>query len=244
MNVAVLAAIPAQTGLLAWLEGRGCRTLRSTEADLSRIHPRLGLIGARLWPWTLNAIAAVMSGQSSATNRNAGVETNSASIIDSNRGRITHTALAAPRKSRNMTTYTNIPAANQAGSQAEPDNKPASADPISARDLENTTGSSADLYDVPHDTSIVFLPDGPRAWVSGVYADGFAGRRIPVAERRDGSQIVVTLGRLIHFSEGGWDGDENEGVYDLRPTKAMKRVARTRQPKKADLAVKLSGARR
>jgi hypothetical protein len=47
MNVAVLAAIPAQTGLLAWLEARGWRTLRSTEADLSRIHARLGRIGAR-----------------------------------------------------------------------------------------------------------------------------------------------------------------------------------------------------
>jgi hypothetical protein len=142
-----------------------------------------------------------------------------------------------------MTTYTNSPAANQASVQAEPDNKYASADPVSARDLENTTGSSADLYGGPHDTSIVFLPDGPRAWVSGVYADGFAGRRIPVAERRDGSQIVVTLGRLIHFSEGGWDGDENEGVYELRPTKAAKRIARGGQPKKAGLAVKVSGAR-
>ena len=143
-----------------------------------------------------------------------------------------------------MARYTNIPAANQASVQAELDNKPASADPISARDLENTTGSRADLYGVPHDTSIVFLPEGPRGSVSGVYAGEFPGRRIPVAERRDGSQIFVTLGRLIHFSKG-WDGDEDEGVYELRLSKATKRTARARQPKKADLAVKASaGARR
>jgi hypothetical protein len=231
MSVAVLAAISAQTGLLAWLEARGCRTLRSTEADLSRIHARLGLIGA----WSV-ALDAERDG-----GVHARVETNSASIIDSNRGRITHTALAAPRRSRSMATYINMPAATQASVQAELGDKPASIDPISARYLENTTGSSADLHGVPHDTSIVFLPDGPRASVSGVYADGFAGRRIPVAERRDGSQIVVTLGRLIHFSKG-WDGDEDEGVYELRPTK---RIARARRPKKADLAVKASaGARR
>jgi hypothetical protein len=138
-----------------------------------------------------------------------------------------------------MATYTNIPAANQASVQAEPGNKHASADPISARDLENTTGSSADLYGVPHDTSIVFLPDGARALVSGVYAGEFADHLIPVAERRDGSQIVVTLGRLIYFSKG-WDGDEDEGVYELRPTKATRRIARARQPKKAGLAVKVS----
>lgn len=47
MNATVLAAISAQTGLLAWLEPPGCRTLRSTEADPSRIPARLGLIGAR-----------------------------------------------------------------------------------------------------------------------------------------------------------------------------------------------------
>jgi hypothetical protein len=142
-----------------------------------------------------------------------------------------------------MARYTNISATNQARAQAEPDNGPASAEPFAARDLENTTGSSADLDGVPHDTSIVFLPDGPRALVSGVYADGFAGRRIPVAERQDGSQIIVTLGRLIHFSKG-WDGDEDEGVYELRPTKATERVARAGQLRKADLAVKASGARR
>lgn len=89
----------------------------------------------------------------------------------------------------------------------------------------------------------MFLPEGPRALVSGDHAAGFAGLRIPIAERRDGSQIVVTLGRLIHFSKG-WDGDEDEGVYELRPTKPAKRIARTGQPKKADLAVKVSGARR
>jgi hypothetical protein len=127
--------------------------------------------------------------------------------------------------------------------QAEPDNKLACADPFSARDLENTTGSSADLHGVPHDTSLLFLPDGPHAFISGVYAGEFVGRRIPVAERRDGSQIVVTLGRLVHFS-GGWDGDDDEGVYDLRPTRATKRRARAGQPKKAPLAVKVSGARR
>jgi hypothetical protein len=138
-----------------------------------------------------------------------------------------------------VATYSNIPVADQADVQAARDNKPASADPVSARDLENTTGSSADLYGVSHDTSIVFLPDGPHAFVSGVYAGEFAGRRIPVAERRDGSQIVVALGRLIHFSEG-WDGDEDQGVYDLRPTRGATRAARTRQPKKADLPVKVS----
>jgi hypothetical protein len=144
-----------------------------------------------------------------------------------------------------MVRYTNIPAADQAGAQADLENKPTFADAISARDLENTTGSIADLEDVPHDTSIVFLPNGPHAYVSGPYADGFAGRRIPVAERRDGSQIVVTLGRLIDFSKGGWDGDENEGVYELRPTKTAKGVVRARKPKKADLAIKPSaGARR
>ena len=143
-----------------------------------------------------------------------------------------------------MVQYTNIPAADQADVQAEPDNKSASTDPLSARDLEDTTGSSADLYDVPHDTSIVFRPNGPHAFVSGVYAGEFAGRRIPVAERRDGSQIVVTLGRLIHFSKG-WDGDEDEGVYELRPTKATKRGARARRPEKADFPVRASaGAQR
>jgi hypothetical protein len=142
-----------------------------------------------------------------------------------------------------MATYTNIPAANQARAQAEPENKPASADPISARDLANTTGSSADLYGVPHGTSIVSLPEGPRALESRDYANGFAGLRVPIAERRDGSQIVVTLGRLIHFSKGG-DGDEDEGVYELRLTKAAKRVTRARQPKKADLAVKVSARAR
>lgn len=143
-----------------------------------------------------------------------------------------------------MVTYTSIPAADQASEQAELDNRPTSAEPLSARDLENTTGSSADLYGVPHDTSIVFLPDGPCALVSGDYADGFAGLRIPVAERKDGSQIAVTLGRLIHFSKG-WDGDEDEGMYELRPTKTPKRITRARLPKKADLAVKvLARARR
>ena len=142
-----------------------------------------------------------------------------------------------------MVTHTNIPVANQASVQAAPDNKAASAYPISARDLENTTGSSVDLDGVPHDTSIVFLPEGPRALVSGDYADGFAGLRIPIAERRDGSQIIVTLGRLIHFSKG-WDGDEDEGMYELRPTKATERVARAGQPKKADLALRASEARR
>ena len=44
MNVAVLAAISAQTGLLA-----PCyRTLRSTEADLSHVDVRLAFIWARL----------------------------------------------------------------------------------------------------------------------------------------------------------------------------------------------------
>jgi hypothetical protein len=143
-----------------------------------------------------------------------------------------------------MARYTKIPAADQASVQAELDNKPASTDPISARDLENTTGSSADLDGVPHDTSIVFLPEGPRASVSGDCADGFAGCRIPVAERQDGSQIVVTLGRLIHFSKG-WDGDEDEGMYELYPAEATERVARPRKPKKTDLAVNASaGARR
>jgi hypothetical protein len=142
-----------------------------------------------------------------------------------------------------MSACSNGSIADQAGGQAELDNKLASADPFSVGDFENTTGSSADLYGVPHDTSIVFLPDGPRASVSGVYADEFAGCRIPVAERRDSSQIVVTLGRLIHFSKG-WDG-EDEGVYELCPTKASKRITRARQPKEADLAVKdLARARR
>jgi hypothetical protein len=140
-----------------------------------------------------------------------------------------------------MVRYINIPAADQVSAQA--DIKLASADAISAADLENATGSSAELDGVPHDTSIVFLPDGPRALVSGVYAGGFEGRRISIAERRDGSQIVVTLGRLIHFSKG-WDGDEDEGAYELGPTKATKRTARAEEPKRADVAVKVSGARR
>jgi hypothetical protein len=89
----------------------------------------------------------------------------------------------------------------------------------------------------------VSLPEGPRALESRDYANGFAGLRVPIAERRDGSQIVVTLGRLIHFSKGG-DGDEDEGVYELRLTKAAKRVTRARQPKKADLAVKVSARAR
>lgn len=47
MNVAVLAAILAHTGLLAWPEARGCGTLPSIEADRSRVDAWLGLIGAR-----------------------------------------------------------------------------------------------------------------------------------------------------------------------------------------------------
>jgi hypothetical protein len=80
--------------------------------------------------------------------------------------------------------------------------------------------------------------------VSGVYADEFAGRCVPVAERQDGSQIVVTLGPLIHFSKG-WDGDEDEGMYELYSAEATERVARLRKPKQTDVAVKASaGARR
>ena len=58
MNVAVLAAIPAHTGLLAWLEARGCPH-PLLDRGLTRIHARPGLIG--LWPWPLNPIAAVMT---------------------------------------------------------------------------------------------------------------------------------------------------------------------------------------
>jgi hypothetical protein len=51
MNVTVLAAIPVQTGLLAWLEARVCRTLRSMQAGLSHVDVRLAFIGARFVPW-------------------------------------------------------------------------------------------------------------------------------------------------------------------------------------------------
>lgn len=61
MNVAILAAIPAHTGLLAWPEARGCRTLPSTEADLSRVDAWLGLIGRDLCPWTPSETAAFTS---------------------------------------------------------------------------------------------------------------------------------------------------------------------------------------
>ena len=47
MSVAVLAAIPAQTGLLAWLEARNRRTLRSIDVSLSHIDARPTVIGAR-----------------------------------------------------------------------------------------------------------------------------------------------------------------------------------------------------
>jgi hypothetical protein len=46
MNLIAVASIPVQTGLLAWLDARGCRALRSIKAHLSHIDARLALIGA------------------------------------------------------------------------------------------------------------------------------------------------------------------------------------------------------
>jgi hypothetical protein len=48
-----------------------------------------------------------------------------------------------------MTTFSDIPVADQADVQAETNNKLASANPFSVRDLENTTGSSAELEGFP-----------------------------------------------------------------------------------------------
>jgi hypothetical protein len=82
------------------------------------------------------------------------------------------------------------------------------------RDLEDegVTGSAADLYGVPHDTSFYFAGNSLRATVSGYYANEFSGQTISIAERRDGCQISVTLGRMLHYSEG-YDGDDPEAVY-------------------------------
>jgi hypothetical protein len=47
MNLVAVTVIPVQSGLLAWLEAPGCRTLRSIKADLSHIDAWLTVLRAR-----------------------------------------------------------------------------------------------------------------------------------------------------------------------------------------------------